>query len=389
MVEQQLSGIGIAAVWDILVAACKEIALYYGGAVVAGAALGGAIGSVALGVGAIPGAAIGTAAGAQVATWIMALMGLKQLAEGLASMLPAALDQYERGFREAWGAAPDDLRDTWKSISPASGNTHTAAWHLSQGHVIMMTAILAALVTYLTRGRGNKASLLQEIRQSPRLGPRFAEWLIGNERKLLGHPQLQVRPGIAAAMKLTESATTSMRRASSPKTGINHAPNNTGRTGFTGAGETVINDPAEMAYSSIRSKYMGDIAAVSANTGLSIQEATTLKKHLFFGKHAIPEGGTGKFNLMRFSADDEIAFAWMQAQKGPLSLDGQAWFQQLAAHELGERSLMAKGIPYRNPAAWDPQALGGAGRFNSTPPGAHDLAPPQPGYGTFPGFGGW
>jgi hypothetical protein len=65
MVELQLSGIGIATVWDILVAACKEIALYYGGAVVTGAALGGAIGSAAFGVGAVPGAVIGTAAGAQ------------------------------------------------------------------------------------------------------------------------------------------------------------------------------------------------------------------------------------------------------------------------------------------------------------------------------------
>ncbi|WP_371868739.1 DUF6861 domain-containing protein [Pseudoduganella ginsengisoli] len=129
-----------------------------------GAALGGAIGSAALGVGAAPGAVIGTAAGAQVGTWVMALMGLKELADGLAEMLPAALDQSERGFREAWGAAPEDRRDAWKS--PASGNTYTAAWHLSLGHAIMMAAILTALVAYLARGRGNKAVLMQEIRKS-------------------------------------------------------------------------------------------------------------------------------------------------------------------------------------------------------------------------------
>lgn len=202
MVEQQLSGIGIATVWDILVAACKEIALYYGGAVVTGAALGGAIGSAAFGVGAVPGAVIGTAAGAQVGTWVMALMGLKELAEGLAGMLPAALDHYERGFREAWGAAPEERRDTWRSTISASGNTYTAAWHLSQGHAIMVGAILTALVAYLTRGRGNKAVLMQEIRKSPKLGQKFADWLVENEGKLLGHPRLQSRPRTPAGMAM-------------------------------------------------------------------------------------------------------------------------------------------------------------------------------------------
>jgi hypothetical protein len=193
LVEQQLSGIGIATVWDILVAACKEIALYYGGAVVTGAALGGAIGSAAFGVGAIPGAVIGTAAGVQVGTWVMALIGLKELTEGLANMLPAALDHYERGFREAWGAAPEDRRDTWTSTAPASGNSYTGAWHMAQGHAIMMAAILTALVAYLTRGRGNKTVLMHEIRQSAKLGPKFADWVIENEGKLLGHPHLQTR----------------------------------------------------------------------------------------------------------------------------------------------------------------------------------------------------
>lgn len=66
----------------------------------------------------------------------------------------------------------------------------------------------------------------------------------------------------------------------------------------------------------------------------------------------------------------------------PYGLEGKAWFRQLANHELGERQLMAKGIPYRNPAAWDSNL----GSFGSKPPGAHDLAPKQPNYGTFPGF---
>jgi hypothetical protein len=217
LMVQQLSGIGLSAVWDILIAACKEIALYYGGAVVTGAVVGGAIGSIAFGVGAAPGAVIGTAAGAQIGMWMLALLGLKELAESLGSMLPAALDHYERGFREAWGATPRDRRGSWNSSTPASGNTYTGAWHMAQGHVIMVLAILTALVAYLTRGRGNKALLMQEIRQSPRLGPKFAEWLIENEGRLLGHPQLQTRPSTPAGMAMGESLPTNGHGGYAPR----------------------------------------------------------------------------------------------------------------------------------------------------------------------------
>jgi hypothetical protein len=130
---------------------------------------------------------------------------------------------------------------------------------------------------------------------------------------------------------------------------------------------------------------MDDIESISTNTGLSTQEATTLKKHLFFGRHNLPQDATN-WNLQRFSADDEIAYAWELAQKQELTTTQRDWFRLLADHELGERTLMSRGVPYRNPEAWDPNALGGAGRFNSSPPGAHDLAPAQPDWGTFPGF---
>jgi hypothetical protein len=214
--QQQLSGIGISAVWGMLVAACKDIALYYGGAVVTGAVVGGAIGAAAFGVGAAPGMVIGTAAGAQVGTWVLALLGLKELAEGLGSMLPAALDHYERGFREAWGAAPGDRRDTWNSTAPASGNAYSGAWHMAQGHVIMVMAILTALAAYLSRGRGNKALLMQEIRESRRLGPKFADWLIENEGKLRSNPQLQSLRSTSAGIIKGELSPTKGRGAAVP-----------------------------------------------------------------------------------------------------------------------------------------------------------------------------
>lgn len=217
LVMQQLSGIGLSAVWDILIAACKEIALYYGGSVVTGAVVGGAIGSLAFGAGAVPGAIAGTAAGSQVGIWVLSLLGLKELAEGLTKMFPAAMEHYERGFREAWGAVPDTRRDTWNSAAQPSGNALAGSWHLAQGHVILVTAILTALVAYLTRGRGNKAVLLQEIRESRRLGPKFADWLVENERRLINQPKLQTRPNNSVVMAMEGPAPAGGRGAAGAK----------------------------------------------------------------------------------------------------------------------------------------------------------------------------
>ena len=48
-----------------------------------------------------------------------------------------------------------------------------------------------AIVTYLTRGRGDRAKLFTEIRESKRLGPKVAAWLEKNEAELLKHPALK------------------------------------------------------------------------------------------------------------------------------------------------------------------------------------------------------
>lgn len=108
LITSRLSGISLDTVWDILIATCEDIALYYGGSVVAGATVGAAGGAFLGGVGAIPGAAVGATAGAQLGGWVMAALGLKSLVEGLATAIPDALHCYERGFREAWGPVPRD-----------------------------------------------------------------------------------------------------------------------------------------------------------------------------------------------------------------------------------------------------------------------------------------
>jgi len=191
MVIQTFAGIEISTVANILIAACEDVALYYGGSVIGGGLIGGIGGAFLGGVGAIPGAAAGMAAGAYVGGWVLAILGLKSLVEGLADSIPEALGFYANGFNEAWGPARQDPR--YDIISRPGGNTGAAAFDLANGHVILVGAILSAMVAYLTKGKGNKTALLQEISQSRRLGPKFARWFEENEERLRRHPALQSR----------------------------------------------------------------------------------------------------------------------------------------------------------------------------------------------------
>ncbi|MDO8040281.1 hemagglutinin repeat-containing protein [Janthinobacterium sp. SUN137] len=148
--------------------------------------------------------------------------------------------------------------------------------------------------------------------------------------------------------------------------------------GYTGAGTIKLDAAAEAAYSKIRMQYMTDVEAVANNVGLSTIETATLKKQLFFGRHEYPLDDI-TIVRQRFAADHEIAFAWNSAVKGELSAPQQSWLQQLAAHELTERSFMAQGVPYLNQGAWN------GTRFIGFPKGAHDMAPPPP-KASFPGY---
>ncbi|WP_234369556.1 LysM peptidoglycan-binding domain-containing protein [Paracidovorax avenae] len=146
----------------------------------------------------------------------------------------------------------------------------------------------------------------------------------------------------------------------------------------SGAGMTKLDVAAEQAYQGIRDLRMSDVQAVAANTGLSLQDATTMKKHLFFGRHEYPIDGDTVVRA-RFVADHEIAYAWRTASAGPLTEGQSAWFNQLAQHELSERGFMAQGVPYLQREAWT------GSYFGTTPPGAHNFAP-RPPRTTFPGY---
>ncbi|OME90037.1 MULTISPECIES: hypothetical protein [Paenibacillus] len=122
---------------------------------------------------------------------------------------------------------------------------------------------------------------------------------------------------------------------------------------------------------------MNELEVFSKNTGLSLDEAIELKKHLFLTEHVnMPDTVSGKYYYTGyFHPDMHIAYGWEKALKGELAPNEKAWFRQLADHELAESKLMQDGIPYRKIESWNPKE-GLTGR----PPiqGAHDLAPPPP-----------
>jgi hypothetical protein len=148
---------------------------------VLGAGIGGGIGSLGFGVGAVPGAMVGGWLGFEIGNIIMALTGLKSVVVFMKDAVPAAVKCYGTGFKNAWGEDPTDTAP-WK---------HSASRDIAMGHILFMMALLMGIVAYLTRGNGNFGKLLAEVRASPKLGPKMAEWLEANKDDLLKNPELQ------------------------------------------------------------------------------------------------------------------------------------------------------------------------------------------------------
>lgn len=103
---RSLGGIGLDAIWPILRLLCHDIALYLGGAALAGGLIGGALGFLAAGFGALPGALAGGALGAQAGSILLGFLGLKSVVEYMVDSIPKAAHEYRNGFKAAWGMFP-------------------------------------------------------------------------------------------------------------------------------------------------------------------------------------------------------------------------------------------------------------------------------------------
>jgi hypothetical protein len=83
---------------------------------------------------------------------------------------------------------------------------------IARGHAAIVL-LLSALVAYLTRGRGNLATLTAQARNG-RLGARFADWIVKHEAALRRHPRLQGRPNRVAGDFGSQTTSTATSRDS-------------------------------------------------------------------------------------------------------------------------------------------------------------------------------
>jgi Family of unknown function (DUF6861) len=196
LATRELAGLDLSMIWPMLWAIVKDVAIYVGGGAVLGSAIGGIVGAFFGGAGAIPGAIGGAGVGAEIGAWLLGVIGIKCLIEYVGKAVPEMADCYAKGFARAWRAgelAPERSQEVARRMESA---TETFA----RGHLLLVIAILAAIVLYLSRGALGKAKLYAELGQS-KLGPKFAKWVGENEAKLLRHPALQPEKPPVVAMR--------------------------------------------------------------------------------------------------------------------------------------------------------------------------------------------
>lgn len=243
-----LAGINLSPVRHLLLLACQDIALCYGGALVADGIVGG-VGETFLGS-----FRAGAAARGQVPDgWVAALLGLKSLVDSQARTISCALQHYEMGFLEAWG--PSGRDDPYSFGMTARGELSVAAFHLANGHAIMIPAILGALAGYLTKSKGCTSVLLEEIKLSPRLGPKVAAWVEENQAALCLHPALQSRGWGAAA----EEAASVLGRQPIPADAFGNSLEGNGADKISGG-----NSANTLSLSSLKSDYTSIGSVVSS-----------------------------------------------------------------------------------------------------------------------------
>ncbi len=168
---------------DSLIEVATQCVLILGASIGIGGAIGAGVGSLAGGVGAVPGAVAGGLLGAKVGGWILAVLGLKAIAEFFIDGLPKILGHYQDGLSLAWRAG--DYEETRRRLEVTN-----AAWRISIGHEAIVVLLLTAVVAYLTRGRGNMAKLVADAKGS-KLGGKLAQWMAKHEDALRNHPRLQ------------------------------------------------------------------------------------------------------------------------------------------------------------------------------------------------------
>ncbi|EJN36757.1 hypothetical protein PMI38_03796 [Pseudomonas sp. GM84] len=103
--------------------------------------------------------------------------------------LPRIGEYYLDGIRIAWEGTRDEGFNPFGRDDPHA--ISSAAHHIALGHVEVVVLLLGAIVSYLTRGRGDARVLAQEMAASSK-GARLGQWMLKHEEGLKKRSDLQV-----------------------------------------------------------------------------------------------------------------------------------------------------------------------------------------------------
>jgi len=165
------------------------MAMIVAGSTISGGLLGAGIGAFGGGAGALPLGAAGAAMGLKVSGWILSVLGLASIAEFFIEGLPRIGEYYIDGISIAWEGTRDEGLNPFGRDDPHA--VSRAAHHIALGHVEVVVLLLGAIVSYLTRGRGDARVLAQEMAASSK-GARLGQWMLKHEAGLKKRPDLQV-----------------------------------------------------------------------------------------------------------------------------------------------------------------------------------------------------
>ncbi|CAI3807392.1 hypothetical protein GLGCALEP_04636 [Pseudomonas sp. MM221] len=189
LLRQRFAELDIANILDDLLKVVREMAMIVVGSTLTGGAIGAGIGAFAAGAGAIPLAGAGAAMGLKVSGWILGVLGLASIAEFFLDGLPRIGEYYLDGIRIAWEGTRDESLNPFGRDDPHA--VSRAAHHIALGHVEVVMLLLGAIVSHLTRGRGDARVLAQDMAAS-RKGARLGQWMLKHEDALKKRPDLQL-----------------------------------------------------------------------------------------------------------------------------------------------------------------------------------------------------
>jgi hypothetical protein len=177
----------------------REVVMIMGGSVAVGAGIGGAVGSLAFGAGALPGAAVGGSIGLEVGNIILMALGLASIADYMRQGVGPCASSLSEGFMTAWraedGLKPPGLDPTGGSAAMIQERIERAARQFARGQEQFVLLLLTAIVAFLM-GRYSLNAMESVATRSFRLraeitNKEFAEWLGRNEQQLLKLQELQ------------------------------------------------------------------------------------------------------------------------------------------------------------------------------------------------------